>query len=220
VAHHPILRALAGCGSLISLAGNIFMAVYVLYMKRDLGLSATEIGFVFAIGGVGAFIGSLLAQPVATRFGQGRALIISQLAFGITGLVIPLAVLAPSVALPMVVFAEFAQWLALLIYFINAMSLRQAITPDPLRGRVNATNRIATAGMWPIGALLGGTLGSLIGLPQTLALAEILLALPVTWLFLSPLRRNEIIPVVIPSDLVEDEAPSPAVGTLTPETAQ
>ncbi len=218
VAHHPILRALAGCGSLISLAGNAFMAVYVLYMKRDLGLSATEIGFVFAIGGVGAFIGSLLAGPVAKRLGQGRAMIVAQLAFGITGLVIPLAILAPSVALEMVVFAEFAQWLALLIYFINAMSMRQAITPDSLRGRVNATNRIATAGMWPVGALLGGTMGTLIGLPQTLALSEVILVLPVTWLLLSPLRRNEIIPVIAPGDMsIDQDEPSTSIGTFLPE---
>jgi MFS family permease len=220
VAHHPILRALAGCGSLVSLAGNAFMAVYVLYMKRDLGLSATEIGFVFAIGGVGAFIGSLLAGPVAKRLGQGRAMIASQLAFGITGLVIPLAVLLPSIALEMVIFAEFAQWLALLIYFVNAMSLRQAITPDPLRGRVNATFRIATGGMWPIGALLGGAMGGLIGLPQTLALTELILVFPVAWLLMSPLRRNEIFPVELPagfdvdaSDLIQETADA----GLTPE---
>lgn len=219
VIHHPILRALAGCGSLISLAGNAFLAVYVLYMKRDLGLSAAEIGFVFAVGGVGAFIGSLLAGPVAKRMGQGRAMIAAQLGFGISGLVIPLAVLAPSVALAMVVFAEFAQWLALLIYFINAMSLRQSITPDALRGRVNATNRIATAGMWPIGALLGGFMGGLIGLPQTLAATELILVLPVTWLLLSPLRRNEIIPVIVPSGLeIADDEQEAIVPTFAPET--
>jgi MFS family permease len=204
VAHHPILRALAGCGALISLAGNAFLAVYVLYMERDLKLSATEIGFVFAIGGVGAFIGSLLAGKVATRIGQGRAMIVGQLVFGISGLVIPLAVLAPSIALPMVVFAEFAQWLALIIYFVNAMSMRQAITPDALRGRVNASFRLATAGMWPVGALLGGVLGGLIGLPETLAVTELILVLPVTWLLLSPLRRNEVIPVAVPAEYQRD----------------
>jgi MFS family permease len=199
---HPVLRALAGCGALISLAGNAFLAVYVLYMQRDLGLSATEIGFVFAVGGVGAFIGSLLSGWVTARIGQGRAMIVAQIAFGITGLVIPLAVLAPSIALPMVVFAEFAQWLALIIYFVNAMSMRQAITPDALRGRVNASFRIATAGMWPIGALLGGVLGSVIGLPETLALTELILVLPVTWLLMSPLRRNEVLSVAIPEGIV------------------
>jgi hypothetical protein len=131
-------------------------------------------------------------------------MIFAQVAFGLSGLVIPLAVLAPSIALPMVVFAEFAQWLAFIIYLVNAMALRQAITPDLLRGRVNASFRIATAGMWPVGALLGGVLGSLIGLAQTLALAEVFLALPVTWLLFSPLRRNEVVPVAVPEALMSE----------------
>jgi MFS family permease len=222
VYHHPILRALAGCGALVSLAGNAFMAVYVLYMDRALGLSATEIGFVFAVGGVGAFLGSLLSGWVTARIGQGRAMIAGQIAFGVSGLVIPLAVLAPSIALQMVVFAEFAQWFALIIYFVNAMAMRQAITPDALRGRVNASFRIATAGMWPIGALLGGALGSVIGLPQTLALTEVILVLPVTWLLLSPLRRNEVVPVEVPeaadSEMLHDEWESVELAGFTADS--
>jgi MFS family permease len=185
----PVLRALAGCSAVNTLAGYVFLSVYVLYMSRDLSLSATAIGVVFAMGGVGALIGAMLAGPLARRLGQGRAIILGQFLFGATGLLIPLAILVPSVALPMVIGAEFLQWLTLLIYSVNAVSLRQAITPDRLLGRVNATVKFVVVGVHPIGSLLGGVLGSLIGVPWTLVAGEIGMFIAVAWLLWSPVRR-------------------------------
>jgi len=43
-------------------------------------------------------------------------------------------------------------------YSVNTVSLRQAITPDLLRGRVNASMRFVMWGTMPIGSLLGGGL--------------------------------------------------------------
>jgi MFS family permease len=117
----------------------MFMAVYVLYMTRDLGLSAMGIGLVFATGGVGSFAGSVVAEPLARRFGPGPTMIGAQVAFGLTGMMVPVAVLVPSWALAMVIASEFAQWMAILIYWVVAISVRQAIVPDRVLGRVNAT---------------------------------------------------------------------------------
>jgi MFS family permease len=116
VVAHRILRVLAGCSGTISLFGKMFLAVYVLYMTRDLGLGSVGVGFVFAAGGVGALVGAVVAAPVTKRLGPGPAMIWALLCFGLTGMAVPLAVLMPRVALPMVVTAEFGQWMALSAY--------------------------------------------------------------------------------------------------------
>lgn len=190
VGHEPTLRALAGCSAVTNFSGWIFLAVYILFMERELGLGATSIGLVFASGGVGALIGSIFAERLAKRFGTGWTLVGAQLGFGVTGLLVPVAVLVPSVGLPLVVAAEFLQWLTLLVYAVNAISLRQRITPDALLGRVNATFTFVARGVIPLGSLAGGVLGGVIGLPMTLVVGEIGMFLAVGLLLVSPLVAN------------------------------
>ena len=189
-----VLRALAGASATTVLFGRVFMAVYVLYMTRVLGLSAVGVGLVFAIGGVGSFAGSLVAERLARRFGPGPAMIGAQVAFGLTGMLVPLAVLVPSWALPMIVASEFAQWMAILVYYVNAISVRQAIAPDRVLGRVNATMRFLAGGANPIGAVIGGALGGVIGVPLTLVVASFGMLLGFLWLLLSPVRRLSAMP--------------------------
>jgi predicted MFS family arabinose efflux permease len=75
------------------------------------------------------------------------------------------------------------------IYNINQVSLRQAITPDRLTGRMNASVRFLVWGTIPLGALLGGTLGDAIGLWPTLLAMGLCSLLPPLWVFFSPVRR-------------------------------
>jgi MFS family permease len=196
VIHDRIRRALAGCSATIILFGRMFNAVYVLYMTRHLGLSVVGVGLVFGTGGVGSLLGSIVAAPIARRYGTGRTMIGAQLAFGLTGLMVPLAVFVPEIALPMIVASEFAQWMALLIYYVNGISLRQAITPDRLQGRVNATMRFLAGGATLIGALIGGALGGVIGVPLTLVVACGGMLLSFLWLLLSPVREVQAVPTV------------------------
>jgi MFS family permease len=196
VIHDRIRRALAGCSATIILFGRMFNAVYVLYMTRHLGLSAVGVGLVFGTGGVGSLLGSIVAAPIARHYGTGRTMIGAQLAFGLTGLMVPLAVFVPEIALPMIVASEFAQWMALLIYYVNGISLRQAITPDRLQGRVNATMRFLAGGATLIGALIGGALGGVIGVPLTLVVACGGMLLSFLWLLLSPVREVQAVPTV------------------------
>ena len=193
---HPILRVLAGCSATTSLFGRMFMAVYVLFMTRDLGLGSVGVGLVFATGGLGSLAGALVAGPATRRLGPGPTMVWAQLAFGVTGLAVPLAVLVPQVALPMIVASEFGQWLAVIVYNVIARSVRQAITPDRMLGRVNATMRFMAGGALPIGALMGGAIGELIGLPLTLVVAEFGMLLAFLWLLLSPVRALRVLPAV------------------------
>jgi MFS family permease len=197
---HPILRVLGGSAATANFFGRMFMAVYILYMTRDLGLGAVGVGLVLATGGLGSLAGSLVAEPAARRFGPGPTMIVAQLLFGVTGLAVPLAVLVPTVALPMIVASEFAQWMTYLAYSVNAISVRQAITPDRLLGRVNATMRFLGGGVLPIGALIGGALGGVIGLPLTLVVAEFGMLLAFLWLLVSPVRGLRTVATVEPAE--------------------
>jgi MFS family permease len=194
VVNDRILRALAGCSGTTILFGNMFLAVYVLYMTRVLGLSAVGVGLVFGTGGLGSLAGSVLAAPLARRFGPGPTMIGAQLFFGLTGMLVPLAVLVPHLALPMIVASEIGQWMALLVYYVNAISVRQAITPDRRQGRVNATMRFLAGGANPIGAVIGGALGGAIGVPLTLVVASFGMVLSFLWLLLSPVRALRAMP--------------------------
>ncbi len=80
------------------------------------------------------------------------------------------------------------------IYSVTALSLRQAITPDHLQGRVIATMRFVGWGTLPIGSLIGGALGSTIGLRPTIGLAVLGTLLAVSWFLLSPIRGLRQLP--------------------------
>jgi MFS family permease len=185
----PVLRALALSSTVLNVAGFLFLSIYVLYMTRDLGLGAEAVGLVFAAGGVGALLGSLGAGPARGRWGVGRVLLGSQILFGLFGMLVPLAVLFPAAALPLVVAAEFLQWVMVLVFSVNSVSLRQAITPDRLLGRVNGTMRFIVWGSRPIGSLLGGYLGSRIGLPATLVVGAFGMLVAFVPLLASPIPR-------------------------------
>lgn len=189
---NSMLRPLVLCSATVNLWGFVFLAVFVLYLTRELGLGPAVVGMVFALGGLGALLGSFLADPAARWFGQGPAMVGAMVLCGISGMAIPLAVVFPAVALPMVLAAEFAQWLFLVIYRVGEVSLRQRITSDGLLGRVNATERFVVYGAIPLGALLGGFLGEVIGVPLTLVAGILGMLSASLWLLLSPVRSVRV----------------------------
>lgn len=140
------------------------------------------------MGGVGALLGALAAGPVSSRVGQGPAMAGSMVICGLFGMAIPLAVVFPAIALPMVLTAEFVQYLFLTIYRVGEVSARQSLTPDHLLGRVNATQRFLVYGAIPLGGLCGGFLGEMISVPLTLVAGMLGMLLASLWLILSPVK--------------------------------
>jgi predicted MFS family arabinose efflux permease len=189
VMRSPVLRALTGSHATIVLAGWAFLAVYPLYMLNVLDLSARGVGFIYAAGGVGALLGSLVTTAVIARLGAGPTIVWSAVLFGAFGLTIPMAVLAPGYALPLVLFAEFAQWLTLVVFEITEGSLRQAVTPDRLLGRVAAADMVLVSGLQPIGAFAGGALAEVIGVQPALLVAVAGMFCTGAWVWWSPVRH-------------------------------
>ena len=190
----PVLRAVTASSATINLAGYMFLAVYVLYMTDDLGLSATGVGLVYASGGVGSLLGSIVARPVSERFGVGPTLIWSAVGFGVFGLTVPVAILVPEHALPLVIFAECMQWMMLIVFNVLKLSLRQSLTPDRLMGRVSASSQVLIGGMMPIGSLFGGVIGSLFGVHVALLVGCAGMFLAAAWVWWSPVKEIRTMP--------------------------
>ncbi len=180
VTGHPWLRAMALSVSIGNLFGNIADSILILYLVTERGFSAAEIGFAFTIGSIGVISGALAANPLTRLLGVGRMLLLSEVGSSLSWLPIaiaPDAFLFPALALTITALSFFgAGW------NVNAVSLRQAITPLPMQGRTNATMRFIGWGLIPLGTIAGGALGSTIGLHNTIwvgALGAVLGFVPV-----------------------------------------
>ena len=176
--------------STLHLFNSVLEAVFVLYVTRELGIGPGLLGLIFASGSVGFLIGALLPGWVTRRFGLGPGLIGGLLLVGLGDLLIPLTDKSMAVGVIMLVLmtAQFTFGLGLVIFNTGQVSLRQAITPDRLQGRMNATMSFIAWGVVPLGGLLGGGLGEMIGLRSTLLLAALGELLAALWLFCSPVR--------------------------------
>jgi predicted MFS family arabinose efflux permease len=185
---NPLLRAIGGCTATLNLSANALFTVYMLYCVGTLGLKPAVIGAIFAIGGLSTVAGTLLAGPAAARFGVGPMLIASPFLIGLASFLIPLAGGPPVVAIVLLVAAQVLFGIGRPIFDINQLSLRQAITPGRLQGRVNASMLFIMWGVIPIGSLLGGLLGTTIGIRQTLAVGAVGMSLAFIWVLFSPIR--------------------------------
>lgn len=181
------LRALTLCALVWNVSWFALGAVMVLYAARELGLSGAAIGLVFAADGVGMVLGALAAPGIERRFGLGRAIVIGP---SLCALGTPLILLAsPGFSLPLLLAGRFLYGFGPIIFGIGATSLRQALTPPALLGRVNAGVRWLTNGFRPFGALLGGLAGEAFGLETAVALAGLGFVLCLVPLLLSPVPR-------------------------------
>ena len=185
---NPLLRAIGGCTATLNLFANALFTVYMLYCTGSLGMKPAVIGAIFAVGGLSTIAGTLLAGPAATRFGVGPMLIASPFLIGLASFFIPLAGGPPLLAVVLLVGAQVLFGIGRPIFDINQLSLRQAITPARLQGRVNASMLFIIWGVIPIGSLLGGVLGTTIGIRQTLAVGAVGMSLAFIWVLFSPIR--------------------------------
>ena len=192
---HPMLRALAGGATTSTFFGSFYGALYGLYAIRELNIGPAVLGLLIASGGIGSFLGALLAGSVVKRFGLGSMLVWSRALAGALNVFIPLAAGQPLfVAVTFMFIAQIAGDMVSTVYSIHALSLRQAITPDRLLGRINAGMEFLRGGVATIGVLAGGFLGETIGVRPAVWVAA-LGALPAClWLIFSPIRVLREIP--------------------------
>jgi MFS family permease len=180
VVRHPLLRPQALCTGTSNFFSSVTFSIFLVYAVRTLDLSAGEVGLIFTLGGPGGLLGALLSQRITRRFGVGTTTIAMAMLWGGAGFLVPLA--PQSFPHPFLVASGLIFGFSVVVYNITQVSLRQAITPERIQGRMNSVMRFLVWGTIPLGSLTGGALASTIGLRATLfvgAVGGLLAGLPI-----------------------------------------
>lgn len=177
---NPLLRRIVGTTGVANFFGMASATLLPIFALRELGISPAALGLVFALASVGGLLGAVATPRIVRRIGEARAIPVAALLFGFSPVLVPLVALFPELSLPLLVVAFFIGSFTVLLYNITQVTFRQRITPPRLLGRMNASVRFVVWGVMPIGALLFGALGGLIGVVPTLwigAIGEVLATL-------------------------------------------
>ncbi len=214
---NPNLRAQAGCTATSNLFSSVAFSIILVFAVRELELSPGVIGLVFSLGAVGSLVAALTATRISRRFGIGPTTIAVAAAFGPAMLLVAFAP-EGNAAIPFFVAAQLLFGFTVVVYNIVQVSYRQAICPPQLQGRMNSVMRFVVWGTIPIGTLLGGALGSTIGLRETIVVGAIGGGLAVLWIVFSPQRHLRDMPEPIDDEPIQsDLAPEvPGVGDPLP----
>jgi MFS family permease len=144
--------------------GAAYDTIYILYLVRTHDFSAGMIGLIFSIGSIGVLGGSFISSWITSRIGVGRTLLFGFLFMAIGGFIVPAAEGSRYFVYALILVAEVTFVLGIVIWNIGQVSLRQAVTPGSLLGRVNSILIVMGRASVPVGALIGGYLGELMGL--------------------------------------------------------
>jgi MFS family permease len=208
VTTHRLLVMMAITVGIWQMAHYAALTVQILFATRVLGLNEGAVGACFIALGVGTILTSLVGSRISARIGPGPTMV---LGFAITGSGWTLAALAPASAFGVAVFAAMLMLFGIgaVLIFIAFLALRQAVTPEPLLGRMTSTMRWLTLLPAGPGALLSGWLGEHLGLRAAMGFAggSALLLAAVAWR-VAIIRLTRVLPTPPPhNDLATaDEA--------------
>ena len=188
---HPALRAIAGCTATSNYFSSMLTAVLLVYLVRVLDYSAGLIGLIFVFANVGFLVAAATARRVERRLRLGRTIWMGILVGQVGGLGVAFS--PRHHAFPWIVAGMLLLSAGGTIYNISQVSYRQAITPNQMLGRMNATMRFMVWGTMPLGSLTGGLLGTVLGLRPTLMVAGVGGMLSVLWVLVAPVRTLEAV---------------------------
>jgi MFS family permease len=196
---HPLLRPLTVSAALRNFGMNAARAVFIVFIYRALHLSPGVAGVMFTSGALAAFVGAVFCQRLVTRLGAGRTLLLTA-AEGLVWLLAPLTLLGGSVPILMALMFLSSLWLP--IWNACVTTIRQAVTPAELLGRVHATARTINLSTIPVGAFAGGLLaqafanafGTRLGLALALSACAAVATASLTQLTRPEIRRLTTFP--------------------------
>jgi MFS family permease len=169
---NKVLRTLAIMTGLTNLAGAAGGAIIVLFAvgaNSPMGLSEAQFGLLSIGTAIGAVLGSVVSTKFVKAVGRRNSLLFASATF------IPFA-FSPVLTANVwpIAAAMVLSGFGVMIWNVIAVSLRQALSPDAMLGRVNSCYRLLAWGSMPLGALIGGAIGESLGLRAVFVFATAL----------------------------------------------
>lgn len=192
LAGDPYLRVLAVHGALSNLALTGYQAILVVFLVRTVGADPASVGTLIAGMSIGGLLGATLATAIGRHLGSARGLLAANCAAGPFALLIPLT--APGPRLGLVVIGGIGVGSAVVAGNVLKAGFRQTYTPHHLLGRVVAGMQFLNYGTIPVGAFLGGTLSTYLGLRLTIWIMAGGLTLAPLALLIGPLKQQRDFP--------------------------
>ena len=189
VARHPIIGRITASTSVYNFFGTGIQTLAPILVLRTMDASPALYGLVFSVGAVAGLIGAVTAAKIGEKLGQGNTVIWTMALSGVASFGFPIAAaIGQASAMPFVIGGQALISFCGLVYNITQVSARQALCPEQLLGRMNASIRFFVWGVMPISALASGALATAFGMVPVM-LGGAIGALAATWFVLaSPLR--------------------------------
>jgi predicted MFS family arabinose efflux permease len=189
VLRDELIRSDLACAATVNLFNFVFYAIFVLYATRELEVAPGTLGVALGAGAVGGIIGALIAPRLERVIGIGRSVVLGSVLFPAPLILVPIASGSELQLGLMLGAAEFFSAVGVMIFDVSAASMAFLRIPDRIRARAAGSFRFVNYGVRPLGALLGGALGTALGLQTTLWIGVLGALLGVVWLFFSPIPR-------------------------------
>ena len=189
---HRLLRPIALTSVFWNLGWFMLQASYVPYAIRVLGLSASGVGLSLALYGVGMVMGALAAPRIVGWLSAGYAIVLGP-AFSLVAAL----VMAATLLVPQGLLAALSFWLfgfGPIIWVITSTTLRQTVTPLRMLGRVGSINMVVSSGARPLGAAMGGLIGSQWGEAEALFAVVACFLVQLLIILASPVRTLQRLP--------------------------
>ncbi|MFD8425247.1 MFS transporter [Streptomyces sp. NPDC059466] len=207
IAHDPWFRALTLFGAASNLALMGYQSIQVVFLVRSVGLTPGPVGALIAATSAGGVAGALAARRVADRIGTARATLLFELGLPVFALLIPLTV--PGVGVLLFVTGGFCVSAGVVGGNIIKASFQQRYCPPELLGRLTASTAFLSYGTIPLGALLGGALGTALGIRAAMAITTAGVPLAALILYFSPIRRTRDLPTSPRTTVGSPPSPNP-----------
>ena len=189
VLRDELIRADLGCAATVNLFNFVFHAIFILFATKELDVAPGTLGVALGAGAVGGILGALVAPRLERLIGIGRSVVVGSVLFPAPLILVPIAS-GTELQLGLILgAAEFFSSVGVMIFDVSAASMMFLRTPDRIRARTTGTFRFVNYGIRPIGALLGGALGTALGLQTALWIGVVGALAGVLWLLFSPIPR-------------------------------
>lgn len=192
VADDVWLRTLTIFGAVSNLGLMGYQSIIVVFLVRELHVSPGMVGALIAIASSGGVVGAFLGRRIANAIGTARATLFFELALPTLALLIPLTTRGAGLALYTI--GAFCIGVGVVAGNTIKATFHQSYCPPDLRGRLAASTSFLNYGTIPLGALLGGTLGEVLGLRPALWITTAGIPLAGLVLLCSPIRRVRDLP--------------------------